>query len=116
MQGEIYVIDHDKTFIPGDPPASIKAAAGPAGDFLIASVIRPGQGDPPRVLENWDSSTSGDKQIGGCHDVHSIKPGLPGAGHLVIFNNGQYLFDRTSQSSILEINPFLDAQGKDTGG
>ena len=33
----------------------------------------------------------------------------------MIFNNGQYLFDRTSQSSIVEINPFLDAQGKDTG-
>ncbi len=32
-------------------------------------------------------------------------PGCP-AGHLVVFNNGQYLFDRTSQSSIVEINRF----------
>lgn len=117
VQGEIYVIEHDKTFIAGDPQASIKAAAGPAGDFLyrFGDPARYGQGDPPRILENWDSSTSGDKQIGGCHDVHWIRPGLPGAGHLVVFNNGQYLFDRTSQSSIVEINPFLDAQGTDTG-
>ncbi len=117
VQGEIYVIDHDKTFLPGDPAASIKLAAGAAGDFLyrFGDPARYDQGDPPRILENWDNSTSGHKQIGGCHDVHWIKPGLPGAGHIMIFNNGQYLFDRTSQSSILEINPFVDDQGKDTG-
>lgn len=117
VQGEIYVIEHDKTFTAGDPQASIKAAAGPAGDFLyrFGDPARYGQGDPPRILENWDSSTSGDKQIGGCHDVHWIRPGLPGTGHLVVFNNGQYLFDRTSQSSIVEINPFLDDRGTDSG-
>ena len=62
------------------------------------------------MLENWDSATSGHKQIGGSHDVHWIRPGLPGAGHIMVFNNGQYLYQRTPQSSILEINPFLDAQ------
>lgn len=114
VQGEFYVIEHDKTFIPGDPAASIKAAAGPAGDFLyrFGDPARYDQGDPPRILENWDNSTSGHKQMGGCHDVHWIRPGLPGAGHLMIFNNGQYLFDRTSQSSILEIDGFLDADGR----
>ena len=117
VQGEIYVIDHDKTFMAGDPQASIKAAAGPAGDFLyrFGDPARYAQGDPPRVLENWDTATAGDKQIGGCHDVHWIRPGLPGAGHILIFNNGQYLCERTAQSSIVEINPFLDAQGRDTG-
>lgn len=117
VQGEIYVIEHDKTFVTGDPAASIKAAAGSEGDFLyrFGDPARYAQGEPPRILENWDSATSGDKQIGGCHDVHWIKPGLPGAGHIAVFNNGQYLFDRTSQSSIVEINPFLDDQGKDTG-
>ena len=117
VQGEIYVIDHDKTFVAGDPQASIKAAAGPAGDFLyrFGDPARYAQGDPPRVLENWDAATAGDKQIGGCHDVHWIRPGLPGAGHILVFNNGQYLYERTPQSSIVEINPFLDAQGRDTG-
>jgi len=117
VQGELVVIDHDGTFVIGDPKASIAKAAGPAGDFLyrFGDPARYGQGEPPRVLENWDSATSGHKQMGGAHDVHWIRPGLPGAGHLMIFNNGQYLYQRTPQSSALEINPFLDASGNDTG-
>ena len=114
VHGEFYVIDHDGTFVAGDPRKSIELAAGPAGDFLyrFGDPARYDQGDPPRILENWNTATSGHKQIGGAHDVQWIKPGLPGAGHFLIFNNGQYLFDRTSQSSILEINGFLDAQGR----
>ena len=117
VQGELYVIDHDGTFVAGDAQAGIAKAAGPAGDFLyrFGDPARYAQGDPPKVLENWDSATSGHKQMGGAHDVHWIRPGLPGAGHLMVFNNGQYLFQRTPQSSALEINPFLDASGRDTG-
>ena len=117
VQGEIYVIDHGSTFIAGDAKASIAKAAGSAGDFLyrFGDPARYKQGDPPRVLENWDAATSGHKQIGGVHGVHWIAPGLPGAGHLMVFNNGQYLFQRTPQSSILEINSYLDGNGKDTG-
>jgi hypothetical protein len=117
VQGELYVIDHDGTFVAGDPKASTTKAASPAGDFLyrFGDPARYAQGDPPRVLENWDSATSGHKQMGGSHDAQWIRPGLTGAGHLLVFNNGQYLFQRTPQSSILEINPFLDASGRDTG-
>jgi hypothetical protein len=117
VQGELYVIDHGATFVAGDPKASIAKAAGPAGDFLyrFGDPARYKQGDPPRVLENWDTATSGNRQMGGSHDVHWIEPGVPGAGHLMIFNNGQYMFERTPQSSVLEINGFLDASGSDTG-
>ena len=117
VQGELYVIDHDGTFVAGDPKAGIAKAAGPAGDFLyrFGDPARYGQGDPPRVLENWDSATSGHKQMGGAHDAHWIRPGLPGAGRIMVFNNGQYLYQRTPQSSVLEINPFLDADGRDAG-
>ncbi|MEI6175762.1 MAG: aryl-sulfate sulfotransferase [Verrucomicrobiota bacterium] len=117
VQGELYVIDHDGTFVTGDATAGIAKAASPAGDFLyrFGDPARYGQGDPPKVLENWDSATSGHKQMGGAHDAHWIRPGLPGAGHLMVFNNGQYLYQRTPQSSVLEINPFLDANGQDTG-
>jgi hypothetical protein len=117
VQGELYVVDHDGTFAAGDPQAGITKAAGAAGDFLyrFGDPARYAQGDPPRVLENWDSATSGHKQMGGAHDAHWIRPGLPGAGHLMVFNNGQYLYQRTPQSSVLEINPFLDATGTDTG-
>ena len=117
VQGELYVIDHDGTFIAGDFMGSIAKAASPAGDFLyrFGDPARYGQGDPPRVLENWDNATSGHKQMGGSHDASWIPAGLPGAGHLMVFNNGQYLYQRTPGSSILEINPFLDATGRDTG-
>jgi hypothetical protein len=117
VQGELYIVDHDGTFVAGDPKASMAKAAGKAGDFLyrFGDPARYGQGDPPRVLENWDAATSGHKQMGGAHDAHWIEPGLPGAGHLMVFNNGQYLFQRTPQSSILEINPFVDSGGRDTG-
>jgi hypothetical protein len=117
VQGEFYVIDHDGTFVAGDPAASVKLAAGPKGDFLyrFGDPARYGQGDPPRVLEDWTAATSGHKQMGGTHHITWIPPGLPGAGHFMIFNNGQYLFQRTPQSSVIEINGFLDAQGRDTG-
>ena len=117
VHGEFYVIDHDGTFVAGDAKRGIEMAAGPAGDFLyrFGDPARYGQGEPPRILENWNSATTGHKQIGGAHDVHWIRPGLPGAGHFLIFNNGQYLFDRTSQSSILEIDGFLDLEERNAG-
>jgi gluconolactonase len=118
VQGEFYVIDHDGTFIAGDPQASIDLAASEAGDFLyrFGDPARYEQGDPPSILEDWTKCTSGHKQIGGAHDVQWIDAGLPGAGHFLIFNNGQYLFERTNQSYIFEINGFLNANGQDTGG
>ena len=117
VQGELYVVDHDGTFVAGDPKASIAKAASQAGDFLyrFGDPARYAQGDPPKILENWDAASSGHKQMGGAHDVQWIRPGLNGAGHLLIFNNGQYLYQRTPQSSVLEINPFLDASGRDMG-
>ena len=116
VQGELYVIDHDGTFVAYDPAAGIAKAAGAAGDFLyrFGDPARYGQGDPPRVLENWDSATTGHKQMGGAHDAHWIAPGLPGAGRLMVFNNAQYLYQRTPQSSVLEIDPFLGANGVST--
>jgi len=117
VQGELYVIDHDATFIAGDAKASIAKAASAAGDFLyrFGDPARYGQGEAPKILENWDNASTGDKQMGGSHHVSWIPPGLPGAGHLLVFNNGQYLYQRTPGSSILEINPFLDAESRDTG-
>ena len=118
VQGEFYVIDHGNTFIPGNPEGSIALAAEPAGDFLyrFGDPARYEQGDPPSIQEDWTSSTSGHKQIGGSHDIQWIKPGLPGAGNFLVFNNGQYLFERTPQSYILEINGFLDGNKSNTGG
>jgi len=117
VQGELYVIDHDGTFVAGDPAAGTAQAASAAGDFLyrFGDPARYNQGDPPKVLENWDNATSGNKQMGGSHDVQWIRPGLPGAGHLMVFDNGQYLFQHTPSSTVLEIDPFLDASGQHQG-
>ena len=114
VQGEFYVIDHGRTFVPGDPKKSVALAAGPAGDFIyrFGDPARYGQGDPPSILEDWTKATSGHKQIGGSHDVQWIRPGLPGAGHFLIFNNAQYLFERTPQSYIVEIDGFRHVDGK----
>jgi len=113
VQGEFYVIDHDGTFVPGDPAKSIELAAGPKGDFLyrFGDPARYEQGDPPDINESWTKGTSGHKQIGGSHDVQWIDSGLPGAGHFLVFNNGQYLFEQTAQSYIYEIDGFLKADG-----
>lgn len=117
VQGEFYVIDHGNTFISGDPEGSIALAASIKGDFLyrFGDPARYGQGDPPSILEDWTSSTTGNKQIGGSHDIQWITTGLPGEGHFLVFNNGQYLFERTPQSYIHEINAYIDADMKDTG-
>ncbi len=114
VQGEFYVIDHDAIFISEDPTAGIAKAAGSAGDFLyrFGDPARYAQGDAPSIREDWTQATAGHKQIGGAHDVQWIRPGLPGAGRFLIFNNGQYLYQRTNQSYVLEIDGFLNAQGQ----
>lgn len=117
VQGEFYVIDHGNTFVAGNPTNSIALAASAAGDFLyrFGDPARYEQGDPPSVLEDWTSSTTGHKQIGGSHHVSWIPAGLPGAGQFLAFNNGQYLFERTPQSYIFQINGYLNASTNDTG-
>ncbi|MEI6575220.1 MAG: aryl-sulfate sulfotransferase [Bacteroidota bacterium] len=117
VHGEFYIIDHGNTFIAGQPANSIALAAGSAGDFKyrFGDPAKYNRGDPPSVLENWDKSTTGHKQIGGSHDIQWIKPGLPGAGNLLVFNNAENLFELTPQSYIFEINPYLNSSGTNTG-
>jgi len=113
VHGEFYVIDHGNTFISGNADSSIALAASSAGDFLyrFGDPAKYDQGDPPSVLDNWDKSTTGNKQIGGAHDIQWIKPGLPGAGNFLIFSNSENLFELTPQSYIFEINPYLNSAG-----
>jgi hypothetical protein len=117
VHGEFYIIDHDNTFLAGNPSGSIALAATTSGDFLyrFGDPARYYQGDPPSVLDDWTFSTTGNKQIGGSHDVHWIKTGLPGAGNIQIFNNAEYLFERVSQSYIFEVNPYYNSSKVNTG-
>ncbi len=115
--GEFYVIDHGGTFVAGDPAASIAAAASSKGDFLYRfgdpAIYK--QGDPPSISENWNNVSAGHKQIGAAHGVSWIGPGLPGAGHFLIFDNGQYMFERTWQSYGVEIDGYAAANKTSTG-
>jgi hypothetical protein len=117
VHGEFYVVDHGNTFIPGKPDSSITLAASSKGDFLyrFGDPAKYDQGDPPSVLDNWEKATAGHKQMGGAHNIQWIKPGLPGAGNFLVFNNGQNLVELTLQSYIFEINPYLNSSGTNTG-
>jgi hypothetical protein len=117
VHGEFYVIDHGNTFTKGDPTGSIALAASSKGDFLyrFGDPAKYNQGDPPSVLENWEKATAGHKQMGGAHNIQWIKPGLPGEGNFLVFNNAENLFELTPQSYIFEINPYLNSSGTNTG-
>lgn len=116
VHGEFYVIDHGNTFIPNDADSSITLAASTAGDFLyrFGDPAKYDQGLPPSVSTNWEKASSGHKQIGGAHNIQWIKPGLPGAGNFLVFNNAENLFELTPQSYIVEINPYLNSAGTTT--
>ncbi|MBW1763656.1 MAG: aryl-sulfate sulfotransferase [Deltaproteobacteria bacterium] len=114
---ELYVIDHGNTFIPGDSKGSIKLAASSKGDFLyrFGNPAIYNQGEFPSVLKDPYYISTGTMQMGGNHNVQWIRPGLPGAGNFLIFNNGTRVYMETPQSSVLEINPYLDINKKNTG-
>jgi hypothetical protein len=80
--GELYIIEHKTGEIVyrwGNPSAY-------------------GGGDAPSF------TTPGDQILFGPHDAHWIKEGLPGAGHILIFNNG-WARPPVTYSSIIEMDP-----------
>jgi hypothetical protein len=80
--GETYIIDHKTGEILyrwGNPSAY-------------------GEGSPPTF------TTQGDQILFGPHDAHWIKEGLPGAGNILIFNNG-WGRPPITYSSVVEVNP-----------
>jgi hypothetical protein len=121
-ESEIWMIDHDGTFIVGDPAGSTAAAAGPGGDILWRwgnpAIYDAGEG---QSATERDGPTDGDQQGFHVHDIQWIRdahypggPALPGAGNLLQFDNGSRWISRAYHSRILEINPFvsgLDAEG-----
>lgn len=85
---EIWIIDHALT---------TAEAAGPAGDLLYR------WGNPAAYGD------TGTQQLFAQHDAQWIEPGLPGEGHILIFNNGD---QRTRPySSVEEIATPIDESG-----
>lgn len=97
---EIWILDHGVT---------TAAASGAAGDLLYR------WGNP----EAWGAGTSGDRQLYSQHDAKWIEPGLPGAGHVLVFDNGDQRLRAWSRVVELELPAFSAATGafaKATGG
>ena len=131
-----YVIDHGKTFVSTtDWKANHDAAAGPAGDFIyrFGNPSAYNQGKAPGF------NNEGDQQMYASHNIQWIRAyhwerphaeagdkwpdpvgyttsgiALPGAGNFLIYDNGTWN-PTGHRSRILQINPYLNAAGVNTG-
>lgn len=113
---EIHIIDHDATFVAGNPERSIELAASDAGDFVYrwGNPCVSDTGDCPAMLKDGLVSYNGHAQLFFLHDVQWIRDkelvspsasNLPGAGNILVFNNGSKQPGATF-SSVIEFNPY----------
>lgn len=96
--GEIWVIDHSTTT--AEAATNSGGRSGKGGGLLYR------WGNPFA----WFAGTPADQQLFGQHDPHWIPEGLPGAGNILIFNNGSDA-DLRPFSSVEEIQPPLQTDG-----
>ena len=94
---EIYVIDHSTT--PQEAAGHRGGRSGKGGDILYR------WGNPVRYGRGGEE----DRTLFNQHDVQWIREGLPGAGNLLVFNNGNA--KARPYSTVVEIAPEMNADG-----
>ncbi|HWR27615.1 MAG TPA: aryl-sulfate sulfotransferase, partial [Candidatus Thermoplasmatota archaeon] len=96
---EVWVIDHSTTT--EEAAGHSGGNSGKGGDLLYR------WGNP----EAYDAGTSNNQKLFFQHDASWIKPGLPGEGHILVFNNGNNR-PEGQYSSVDEFAPPVDANGE----
>ncbi len=98
--GEIFIIDHSTT--KKQAAGHSGGRRGKGGDFLYR------WGNP----QNYRRGKPGDQKLFGQHHIHWIEKGMPGAGHLMVFNNNvPFKSDKTECSAVYEFLPPTDSKG-----